>query len=76
MDNQKRIVRLDNRGLAPPEPMMRILATIEDFDRDTILVANMDREPIFLFAELHDRGFAYSCDPEIGGGYLLKVYRE
>lgn len=56
--------------------MMRILTTIEDFDRDAILVANMDREPIFLFAELHDRGFAYSCDPEIGGGYLLKVYRE
>ena len=75
MEPRSSTLRLDNRGLSPPEPMMRILAALEDLAEDGMLVAKMDREPIFLFAELHDRGYSYTCNPDDSGGYLLEVFR-
>ncbi len=53
--------------------MMRILGALENLAADGVLIAQMDREPIFLFAELHDRGYRYTCDPDGSGGYLLEV---
>ena len=73
MEQKSTIVRLDNRGLSPPEPMTRILGALENLAADGVLFAQMDREPIFLFAELHDRGYRYTCDPDGSGGYLLEV---
>ncbi len=55
--------------------MMRILAALEGLGAGGVLVAKMDREPIFLFAELHDRGYTYTCNPDDSGGYLLEVTR-
>jgi len=76
MESKPSVVRLDNRGLSPPEPMMRILEALEQLAPDGVLVAKMDREPIFLFAELHDRGYRYTCDPDGSEGYLLEVTRQ
>ena len=75
MEPKSSIVQLDNRGLSPPEPMMRILGALEELAADGVLIAKMDREPIFLFAELHDRGYTYTCNPDDSGGYLLEVTR-
>ncbi len=49
-------VRLDNRDLDPPEPMVRILASVERLAPGQTLSALLSREPVFLFRELTKRG--------------------
>lgn len=72
MESQQPVL-LDNRGLSPPEPMLRILAALESLARGGKIVAKMDRRPIFLFPELEERGCTYSCDPAAEGGFLLTI---
>ncbi len=55
-------MKLDNRGLEPPEPMMRTLAALEDLSDGEQLVIRNDRRPMFLFAELDERGWSYSYE--------------
>ena len=50
-------VHIDVRGLEPPEPMIAILQTIDGGEVDSALIAHLDREPIFLYPELDDRGW-------------------
>ena len=52
-------VHLDLRGLEPPEPMVAILQAIDGGGVDTALIAHLDREPIFLYPELDDRGWSH-----------------
>ncbi len=47
---------LDNRDLDPPEPMVRILAAVEEMAAGEVLSALLCREPMFLFPELAKRG--------------------
>ncbi|MBR0960164.1 DUF2249 domain-containing protein [Bradyrhizobium japonicum] len=49
-------VHLDNRDLDPPEPMVRILASVERLAPGQTLSALLSREPVFLFRELTKRG--------------------
>ncbi len=68
-------IQLDNRGLQPPEPMVRILAALGELGDGDEVVALMDREPMLLYPELERRGFTW----EFGGsddGYVLTVRRE
>ncbi len=57
---------LDNRGLVPPEPMVRILAALAKLGADDELRALMDREPFPLYAELERRGFGWEFSEEDG----------
>lgn len=50
-------VRLDNRDLDPPEPMVRILAAADQLGPGATLSALLRREPVFLFPQLEKRGF-------------------
>jgi len=52
-------VHIDLRGLEPPEPMVAVLQAIDGGEVDTALVAHFDREPIFLYPELDDRGWSH-----------------
>ena len=67
-------VRLDNRDLEPPEPMVRILAAAEKLGPDETLSALLRREPVFLFPQLEKRGFRWlgGFTPD-GGTYELTV---
>ena len=65
---------LDNRGLSPPEPMVRILNELGLLEPGEELVAMMDREPMLLYPELERRGFAW--DFEAGSaGHTLTIRR-
>ena len=57
-------VRLDNRDLDPPEPMVRILAAAEKLRPGETLSALLRREPVFLFPQLEKRGYRWL------GGFL------
>ena len=74
-------VHIDLRGLEPPEPMVAVLQTIESGEVDTALVGHFDREPIFLYPELEDRGWSHEIlDSHCGGadcedGVMLRMVR-
>lgn len=57
-------IHVDNRGLQPPEPLVRILAELPRLAGDDDLVALMDREPLLLYPELERRGFTWTFDEE------------
>ncbi|MGH7066520.1 MAG: DUF2249 domain-containing protein [Acetobacteraceae bacterium] len=62
---------LDNRGLGPPEPMVRILSTLEELKPGEVLEAWNDREPLLLYPELEQRGAAITVKPEPEGVHLM-----
>lgn len=66
---------LDNRGLSPPEPMVRILSALTDLAGEDELHATMDREPLLLYAELERRGFAWEFRADYEPA-VLRVWRK
>jgi len=54
---------IDNRGLQPPEPMVRILGALATLPLGDELVALMDREPMMIYPELERRGFEWEFHP-------------
>lgn len=63
---------IDNRGLQPPEPMVRILSSLGELEEGQELVALMDREPLLLYPELERRGYAWQFDAD-DDGFRLTV---
>lgn len=57
-------IEIDNRGLQPPEPMVKILSALAELEDDGELVALMDRDPVLLYPELERRGFTSTIRPE------------
>ncbi len=47
---------LDTRGLEPPEPLERVLATLEGMAAGARLEVYTEREPVFLYRALAERG--------------------
>jgi hypothetical protein len=74
-------MHIDVRGLEPPEPMVEILRLIDGGAIKNVLVAHLDREPIFLYPELDDRGWSHevmetSCgEPCCGDGVRVRIVR-
>ena len=61
--------------------MVAILQAIDSGEADSMLVAYLDREPIFLYPELDDRGWSHelthsSCGgPGCEDGIMLRMER-
>jgi uncharacterized protein (DUF2249 family) len=70
------IIHMDNRGLKPPEPMIRILTACDALRSGERIEALMDRRPIFLFPELEEREVEYDCVERGDGSFLLTVRRD
>jgi hypothetical protein len=74
-------VHVDVRGLEPPDPMILILQLVDGGGLDSPVIAHLDREPIFLYPELDDRGWAYEIlpnecgDPACENEVLLQLVR-
>jgi Uncharacterized conserved protein (DUF2249) len=74
-------VHLDVRGLEPPQPMVKILGLIDSGKAGDLLIVHLDREPIFLYPELDDRGWSHeivaaACgDPACGDEVRLQLTR-
>jgi len=68
-------VEIDNRGLVPPEPMVRILSALGTLSGGDELVALMDREPVLLYGELERRGCTWEFNPGTGpaGSDILRI---
>lgn len=69
------VVRVDNRGLEPPEPMVRILAVVQQLAPGQRLEARNERKPMMLYPKLEELGFTHETLELPEGGILLTVRR-
>jgi uncharacterized protein (DUF2249 family) len=53
----KKVIEIDVRELAPPEPMIKVLESLSDIDEETVLVVHHHREPAMLYPKLEERGY-------------------
>ncbi len=56
-------VHIDVRGLERPVPMIAILSLIDGSGHEGVVVAHLDREPVFLYPELAERGWSHALVP-------------
>lgn len=68
-------LHLDVRGLAPPAPMVLILETIDAGTVDRFIVHH-ERDPVFLYPELAERGWRCHPIPGEAGEVRLELRRE
>ena len=66
---------LDLRGLEPPEPMLRILNTLETLAPGSTFRARTDRQPIHLFPELIARGAHHVSEAASDGSWITTISR-
>lgn len=67
---------LDNRGLMPPEPMMRVLTAVESLRSDEELEVLNDRRPMFLYPLLEERGLLCETEELPEGAVKLRIRRK
>ncbi|PWU67796.1 MULTISPECIES: DUF2249 domain-containing protein [Gracilibacillus] len=68
-------MQLDNRGLQPPQPMIRTLEKLEELTSGEKLMIINDRRPMFLFQELDEQGIHYECEAQSDGSYIITIYK-
>ena len=71
--HEPQIVRLDNRGLEPPQPMVRTLAKLENANCGDIVVIHNDRVPMFLIEELNTLGYLFNVDNQEDGSVIVTI---
>jgi tRNA 2-thiouridine synthesizing protein A len=69
-------MRLDNRGLEPPQPMVRTLKALETMENGATLTIINDRRPMFLYPELEERGYSHSTTELSDGAFEIKISKE
>ncbi|GLB57934.1 DUF2249 domain-containing protein [Cytobacillus sp. NCCP-133] len=66
-------MKLDNRGLEPPQPMMRTLAALESLpDGEPLSIIN-DRRPMFLYEQLDELGYQHKTTEQTDGSFLIEI---
>ncbi len=68
-------VRLDVRGLEPPEPMVRTLTALETLPEGHALVQINVRVPQFLLPILAERGYAWEVDESPADHVVVRIRR-
>lgn len=72
----KTVIELDNRGLNPPDPMVRILDALDSLPADGEVVARNDREPLFLYPLLQERGYTWHTEAQPEGWFRVRVWKD
>lgn len=66
-------IRVDARGLEPPEPMVRILTAWESLPEGGILKGHIDRRPIHLLNVLAERGVTAETEEQPDGSWFIQI---
>ncbi|MCG7375461.1 DUF2249 domain-containing protein [Paenibacillus sp. ACRSA] len=66
-------IMLDNRGLEPPQPMMRTLAALERCKPGDVVLIHNDRVPVFLIEELNNLGCPYTIEDQADGTAKVRI---
>ena len=66
---------IDVRGLAPPEPMVRVLEALDRLAPGARLEVLHERRPVFLYPQLDERGFSHETDTPEPGCVRIVIHR-
>jgi Uncharacterized conserved protein (DUF2249) len=69
-------LHIDVRGLDPPDPMVAILGQLDHPGQTGPVTVHHDRQPIYLFPELAERGWACRQIPGDTGEIRLFLSRQ
>lgn len=69
-------IEIDVRGLEPPEPMVRIIETLPQVGKDTVLLVHHHREPLMLYDKLEHLGFQASTEKVAEGYYKVRITKK
>ncbi|MGG6314228.1 DUF2249 domain-containing protein [Paenibacillus macerans] len=72
-ETEAKVTVLDNRGLEPPQPMVRTLATLEKCKSGDEVHIHNDRVPVFLIEELNGLGCTYTVEEQPDGTAKVKI---
>ncbi len=72
-DAAPRVYELDNRGLEPPQPMIRTLNKLEASRAGDKVVIHNDRVPVFLIEELNNLGYPYTVEEQPDGSARVTI---
>ncbi|HLU83368.1 MAG TPA: DUF2249 domain-containing protein [Trueperaceae bacterium] len=64
---------LDNRGLEPPNPMIRTLEKLDELDKGDVLTIHNDRVPIYLLPQLNEMGALYQVAEQSDGSAIVTI---
>ena len=66
---------LDNRGLEPPQPMIRTLKKLQEAKVGDLVRIHNDRVPMFLIEELITLGYKYEVDDQDDGTARVTIHK-
>jgi hypothetical protein len=69
------MVKVDARGLEPPQPMVVILEALARLPERAELQAQTDRRPWNLYPLLEQRGFAGATKEQHDGSFITTIRR-
>lgn len=73
---ERKSIQLDNRGLEPPQPMIRTLSALDrSMPGDEVNIHN-DRVPVFLIEELNNLGYPFEIDEQPDGSAKVKILKK
>lgn len=72
---EAKVITLDNRGLEPPQPMMRTLAALDRCQSGEVVLIHNDRVPVFLIEELNRLGCSYTVDEQADGTAKVSIVK-
>ena len=64
---------LDNRGLEPPNPMIRTLEKLDELEAGDVLTIHNARVPVYLLPQLHEMGAAYEVREQPDGSAIVAI---
>ena len=67
------VVHIDVRGLEAPRPLVAILTLIDGASNQGHIVVHHDRDPLYLYPELEERGWRYARLPSPGDEVRLEL---
>jgi len=69
------LVEVDNRGLEPPEPMVRILAIAQQLAPGQRMEALNERQPMLLYPKLDELGLEHKTEQMPDGHFRITVLK-
>ncbi|HBU28750.1 MAG TPA: hypothetical protein DEB56_02980 [Thiobacillus sp.] len=73
MSAPAREILVDARGLEPPEPMQKIMTTLELLRPGQSIRMLLHREPFPLYAILAERGYRHDTTMQADGSYVILI---
>lgn len=75
MSAPSREILVDARGLEPPEPMEKVMTTLELLRPGQSIRMLLHREPFPLYAILAERGYRHDTTMQADGSYVILISR-